>query len=92
MAQSRIGRYTACKPMLVGTLELIAGYKAFHDQEGKYTQIALREMPDAVATWYRYLTLYELGPACAAHAALARIRHADSAPVAPTALWSTSRP
>lgn len=59
MPGSRIGRHVACKPMLEGTAELIAGYKAFHDQEGKYTAIALAEMPAPVATWYRYLTLYD---------------------------------
>ncbi len=59
VTEARIGRHTACKPMLDGTAQLIAGYKAFHDQEGKYTAIALQEMPDAVAVWYRFLTLYD---------------------------------
>lgn len=54
-----IGFRLACKPMLSGPSNLIAGYEAFHDQEGRYTQIALREMPDAAAIWYRYLTLFD---------------------------------
>ncbi len=59
VTEARIGRHTACKPMLDGTAEFIAGYKAFHNQEGKYTATALREMPAAVALWYRFLTLYD---------------------------------
>jgi hypothetical protein len=50
--------YQACKPMLPGNRELIAGYIFMHHQEAKYTAIALKEMPEAVATWYRYLELF----------------------------------
>ena len=55
---ARIGRHTACKPMLDGTEEH-RRLKALHEQEARYTEFALREMPDAVALWYRYLTLYD---------------------------------
>src|SRR5687767_8667639 len=49
----------ACKPVLDGTAELLAGYRTLQQQEAKYTAKALREMPDGVAVWYRYLTLYD---------------------------------
>ncbi len=52
-------RNYAVKPLLPGPPDLIAGYRVLHDQEAKYAQIALREMPGAVAVWYRLLTLYD---------------------------------
>ncbi len=52
-------RNYAVKPLLSGPPDLIAGYRALHDQEAKYAQIVLREIPGAVAVWYRLLTLYD---------------------------------
>src|SRR5688572_4256965 len=45
--------------MLDGTAELVAGYEILHNQEAKYTAIALAELPDGIALWYRYLTLFD---------------------------------
>jgi len=59
MAKSSVGKHMACKPTLDGTADVIAGYRAFHVQEGKYTALALDAMPDAVATWYRLLSLFD---------------------------------
>ena len=59
MSGAGFGRHMAYTPMLDGSAELIVGYRAFHEQEGKYTAIALAAMPDAIAIWYRYLTLFD---------------------------------
>jgi hypothetical protein len=48
-----------CKHVLPVSAEVIAGYRTLHIQEAKYTKTALEAMPDAVANWYRYLTLYD---------------------------------
>ena len=48
-----------CKQVLPVAAEVIAGYRTLHIQEAKYTTTALEAMPDAVANWYRYLTLYD---------------------------------
>lgn len=54
-----IGTHKALKPMLSGTERLIRGYAVLHQQEAKYTEIALREMPEPVEAWYRSLTLFD---------------------------------
>ena len=48
-----------CKHVLPVSAAMITGYRTLHIQEAKYTRTALEAMPDAVATWYRYLTLYD---------------------------------
>lgn len=45
--------------MLSGARELISGYAALHEQEARYTAIALENHPEIVAVWYRYLTLMD---------------------------------
>lgn len=48
-----------CKHVLPVPADVIAGYKTLHLQEAKYTVTAIEAMPEAVANWYRYLTLYD---------------------------------
>jgi hypothetical protein len=49
----------ASKSVLPVPNEVIAGYRTLHLQEARYTRKALEAMPDAVANWYGYLTLYD---------------------------------
>ena len=49
----------ASKSVLPVPNEVIAGYRTLHLQEARYTRQALEAMPDAVANWYCYLTLYD---------------------------------
>jgi hypothetical protein len=39
--------------------EVLAGYRALHMHEAKYTAIALGNEPAEIAVWYRYLTLFD---------------------------------
>ncbi len=48
-----------CKHVLPTPPEVHAGYRTLHIQEATYTRKALEAMPDAVANWYGYLTLYD---------------------------------
>ena len=48
-----------CKNVIPVPGTVIAGYRKLHIQEAKYTLRALEAMPEAVANWYGYLTLYD---------------------------------
>lgn len=53
------GRPVAMRPLLDAPEPVVAGYVALDREEAHFTRIALRELPDLVACWYRFLTLFE---------------------------------
>jgi len=50
----------ACKPVLPSSEDRLSrGYRVLHNQEAKYTGVALQQVHQPIEIWYQYLSLFD---------------------------------